>query len=321
MRPSVDVIIPAYNEEEVLADCLEALVNQTLTDFKAYIINDESTDTTRDIILDFEKRHPQKIHLREFGKVGPGRARNMVAKESSAEILAFTDADCIPTPSWLEELIRGFDQDSIGALGGPHFCTQDSNVFQNKLERFLNFIKPFVDFYKTDTKEVSEVKHNPLCNVAYRRNIFLQLGGFREDLFPGEDLEMDVRVREKGFKIFFNPKALVFHHRPKSSKDFAKVMFAYGRAQGKMTRERGPFRLIHFVGLVFPILLMSSFYALSLKNAVLTVGLTMILAILPLRPNGYIGILLSFFDWMRGYWQGLITNRSPAPGSPHKASG
>lgn len=296
----VAVIIPAYNEQDVIDDCLKSLVAQKFQNFKAFVINDSSTDQTREIIDSYARSYPERIELCEYGKVGPGRARNITAEKVSAEILAFMDADCRATPEWLSELIKIWDQyPESASVGGPHLAPPESTAFQQSVESFYIKMAAQVDFYKDVGGNLREVAHNPLCNVSYRRELFLALGGFREDLFPGEDIEMDLRIRKLGKRIFFNPKALVYHHRPKDILQFRKVMKAYGRAQGKLVRERGIERKIQIFGLLALALLPLTFW---------------------IRPrwNSRAGIYLNASSWITGFFVGLVTNSALPPQPPKR---
>lgn len=316
------MIIPAFNEEDKIVECLQSLVDQNFTDFKAYIIDDASTDSTREKILEFQNKFPEKISLKEYGKVGPGRARNLVANESQSEFLVFMDADCIATNSWLRELIIGFKDSDVGSTGGPHLAPPQSSKFQLLVERFFQRAAELkivgIDFYKSKNFEIIEVNHNPLCNVAYRRDLFLQVGGFHEDLFPGEDVELDFKVKEAGFKITYNPKALVYHHRPESIRQFRNVMHAYGRAQGKLVRDRGIKRKIQIVGLSvfigFSVLFFVGNFYFGIFGSMFAIYLA--LAFFFIRPNGEtnLGLWLNSLQWFNGFFEGFVTRRSDPPG-------
>lgn len=322
--PLVEVIVPAYNEEDVIADCLESLMQQDYANFKVSIIDDASTDSTAKIIKSFEQKTQGKIRYLTYGKVGPGKARNLTAYKSDAEIFAFTDADCRVSPNWLHELVVAFSDEKTGSVGGPQLAHPSSNAFQLQLEHFLNVLQPIMDFYKKGGEAIAETAHNPLCNVAYRREVFMRLRGFREDLFPGEDLEMDQRVKKEGYKIMFNPKAVVFHHRPADAQQWQKVMQAYGRAQGKLVREKGFHRVMHFLALFGLVLALAMTIAAIDFDRIIGSGVSAIawIFILFFRPkvNGYWGIFWNSFQWLNGFAEGFFTNRSDPPGGPPRSS-
>jgi len=315
--PRVAVIIPAYNEESVIQNCLESLLRQTYENFCAYIIDDQSTDATQQIIRRYAEAYPNKIKLQFFGKLGPGRARNRVAAEVEADILAFTDADCEVTPMWLDELTRGIDFEDVVSCGGPQLAHPTSSDFQRRLEKMFSFVSPIIDFYQKKNT-ISETRHNPLCNVAYRSHVFKDLNGFREDLFPGEDVEIDLRIRSSGHRIHYNPRAIVYHHRPESIERFRKVMRAYGRAQGKLLRESGPKRVIQYIGVIVSLLSLAAVGApLFARNWVLwTESTCAILIFYFFRPRSenVISIFFNSLEWFNGFIAGFFTNKSSPPG-------
>lgn len=324
MNPRVSVIIPAYNEEKVIRQCLQSLADQDFDSYEVVLIDDASTDQTKSIIQEFVRSQPTLFKLREFGKIGPGKARNLTAYESDAEFLLFTDADCYAEPQWIHQIVGSFISNEIGSVGGPHLAPPSSSRFQKKLESFFKILPSAIDFYKKGSnKETIETKHNPLCNVAYRRDIFMRLRGFREDLFPGEDVEIDQRVVREGYRILYNPLAIVYHHRPENSSQWKKVMFAYGRAQGKLLRENGPSRRIQFVGILALLGLIA--FCLGLINSYKTTGalISAILVILffSFRPewDNTPGIFINAFEWFNGFIYGFWTKRSDPPGSPPKS--
>jgi len=317
MSPKVSVIIPAYNEEDVIEECLESLADQSFSDYQVYLIDDLSTDSTKRIIEKFVAAQPDRFKLLEYGKVGPGRARNLTAQSLSSPFLAFTDADCVVTTNWLESLVACFDDPKVAAVGGPQLAHPQANPFQRKIESFLKRISQFIDFYKPPKDKPIETKHNPLCNVMYRREVFSALGGFREDLFPGEDLEMDQRVRAAGHKILYQPNAKVYHHRPKNVRELRKVMFAYGRAQGKLVREKGVHRFLQAIGVLAPLFILISLgIAFFISITAFSILAFLILTSLFFRPNwnNQLGIFFNSFSWFTGFAKGWISNRSDPPG-------
>lgn len=317
-EPLVSVVIPAYNEQEVIDQCLQSLVQQDYGNFIVEMIDDESTDSTKKIIQSYVDRYPERVVLHSYGKVGPGKARNLTCKNSKADVFAFTDADCFAESNWLSEIVKAISLENVGSTGGPHLAPQESTAFQRSLEGFFKLSSPGMDFYKGPEGEIRETPHNPLCNVAYQASLFRELNGFKEDLFPGEDVEMDLRVRQKGYRITFNPKAIVYHHRPKDIRQWNKVMHAYGRAQGKMVRERGLERKIQAIGVFILCLipaagaglfLFARFWGLALFALAL-------LAFFKWRPawNNKLGIYIHSFQWFNGFLEGFITKRSDPPG-------
>lgn len=105
----VSIIIPTYNEEKVLPDCIESLGFQTLTDFETIVIDDGSGDGTLPILINLRKTLPN-FQFYEQKHEGAGAARNSGAKYAKGEILVFVDADMTFDDEFLEKLITPIDE-------------------------------------------------------------------------------------------------------------------------------------------------------------------------------------------------------------------
>ena len=101
----ITVIIPTYNEEKVLTDCIESLGKQTLTDFEIIVVDDGSTDNTWQLLSEIRN---SKFEIRKLRAkhVGAGAARNLGAKSAKGEILVFVDADMTFDKNFLDKLTQ-----------------------------------------------------------------------------------------------------------------------------------------------------------------------------------------------------------------------
>src|SRR5689334_10974235 len=103
MNMKISVIIPIYNEEKSIKDCLESLDKQSFRDFEVILIDDGSTDKTSVILLNLKITN-FKFQILKQNHLGPGVARNLGAKNAKGEILVFVDADMIFDKDFLEKL-------------------------------------------------------------------------------------------------------------------------------------------------------------------------------------------------------------------------
>ena len=248
MKPLVSIIIPVKNEEHTIEKCLHSLHALNYPHYEIIVVNDGSTDSTGEIL----KKIGTITVITTEGK-GPSVARNLAIAKSHGEYLAFTDGDCVIDPEWLHELLAHFTDAKIMGVGGDQLCPEDETSFGRDVHRFFNLIAFSSDYLKTK-KSVMAVKHNPTCNMMYRRKAFETLGDFKKNLWPCEDLEFDYRLTRAGYTLIFNPKAIVYHYRPKSLKKFSQMHFRYSRAHAKLVRKYGFFQKIHFVPLILLLL-------------------------------------------------------------------
>ncbi|MDV2495079.1 MAG: glycosyltransferase [bacterium] len=216
----VSVIIPALNEEETIGDCLVSLLKMDYPpeQREILVVDNGSTDRTAEIVKSFPVRY-----LREERR-GRSYARNQGIEASKGEILAFTDPDCVVSTKWLHELVRAFEEDGVGGVGGEVLPYPGKTPAERYAFRRVSHsqkwpmnhpIRPFAQSH----------------NVAFRREVFQQIGLF-DTRFPGggwDDADLCWRFfRGTNFKIVHAPKAAVFHRYPTTAKDFFIMHTRYG---------------------------------------------------------------------------------------------
>ena len=119
MNKVVTVIVPAYNEEELISGCLDTLIRQTIDDdqYEIIIIDNQSTDLTTQIASE------KGIRVEEEPQKGYVHTIKKGIEVAETELVAFTDADCRVPASWLENILEHFasDQDVVGVGGKLSF--------------------------------------------------------------------------------------------------------------------------------------------------------------------------------------------------------
>jgi glycosyltransferase involved in cell wall biosynthesis len=199
----VSVVIPARNAEAMIGRTVAAVVSQELNGgFEVVVVDDGSTDATAKTA-----RAAGARVVSNPTPLGPADARNAGVAASSAPLIAFTDADCVPAPGWLRagaealehaDLVQGRVEPEPGVPVGPfdHVIT----------------VREETGLYET-------------ANLFVRRESFDRVGGFRPFIDPsdghfGEDLVFGWEVRRAGGRSAFAPDALVHHEvveRPAST--------------------------------------------------------------------------------------------------------
>ena len=123
--PLVSIIIPVYNVEEYLEECLNSLINQTLQNFEVICINDCSTDNSLNILNKYSKNDSRFITISTTENSGPSKARNLGISIAKGEFITCLDSDDYFTPDTLESLY--------------------SNATSNQLDMIVFCAKPFCD--------------------------------------------------------------------------------------------------------------------------------------------------------------------------------
>ena len=317
--PAISVIIPVHNEEDMIAKCLASLedLHYLHDKLEIILINDGSKDDTGNIIKSQVKKLPY-IYLETDG-VGPSKARNIGIKKAHGELIAFTDADCTVDIEWLNELLKGFTTKDIAGVGGSQDIPDDAIEFERKVHVFLSSMHFICDYIKTGDI-VRPVDHIASCNAIYKRDVIEEVDGFDERLWPGEDVDLDYKIRHRGYKIMHNPKAIVAHHRPANLRMFFGMMKRYGQAQAYLVRKYGVFRKLHYVPFT-GFLLFSGWILVILYNlywgVVFAFGVFLITAStfflkygLKVGFDNFIMFVMTMAGWNIGFGWGFI-KRSP----------
>lgn len=311
--PRVSIIIPVHNCRRTIAQCLDSLVQIDHPSFEIIIVDDGSTDETPAICGAYSQ-----VRLVRVRKGGPSKARNTGIAIARGDFVAFTDGDCIVEPGWLAELEKGFTSPEIAGVGGNQNCPKDDTQMGVAIHGFLKCIGFVSDYVKTDI-QVIETHHNPTCNVMYRKDVLKEVQGFNEDLWPGEDVELDLQIRRRGYKLIYNPAACVAHYRPATYRGFARMLYRYGAAQGYLVRKYGLFRLVHYVPIVvFAGLALLAVFSLRspLVWAVPLLALPCLVLIFRLKTGSLSRglqfthlMLITLSAWNVGFVAGYVTGR------------
>ena len=207
-QPLVSVIIPAYNEEAVLENCVRSILRSTYPRVEILIVNDGSTDNTWAVMQRFATEPQVRLINRTNG--GKAAALNAGIACASGEVYFFVDADGIFQPETINQMLAGFRSEAVGAV-----CGSDSPVNLNSLQTQLLALQTHVttSFVR---RALALINCLPIVsgNIgAFRRDVITQTGPFRVGCI-GEDLELTWRVHRAGYRVEFQPEALVYAESP-----------------------------------------------------------------------------------------------------------
>lgn len=207
-QPLVSIVVPAYNEAPVLANCVNSILANEYPHIEVLIVDDGSTDDTGAIAA--ELAADERVVAIRQQNAGKGAALNRGISHARGEVLMFVDADGIFTPDTVTEMLRAFTHPSIGAV-----CGDDRPVNLDRVQtRLLALLS------HAGTGLVRRALHQIGClpivsgNIgAFPREVLDQVGGFNTDTV-GEDLELTWRVHRAGYRVAFAPRALVYAESP-----------------------------------------------------------------------------------------------------------
>ncbi len=195
----VSVIIPAFNEEKDIKECLLSLEKQTLKDTEIIVVDDGSSDDTKKQVQKFPVKLLTQSHK------GPGEARNLGAKNSKGDILVFVDADMTFDKNFLKKLIQPIiDGKTIGTFSKEEYLLNKENIWSKcwNLNKGLPLDKMHDENYP-DKQDVFR---------AILKKEFLKSGGF-EPIGYIDDYTISRQLNQKADNA---PGAVSFHKNPTS---------------------------------------------------------------------------------------------------------
>ncbi len=314
MPPRVSIVIPVLNEGERIEKCLDSLLslNYPKERLEIIIIDDGSTDGSTEVIMRYSKEHGMAYLRTE--RLGPSRARNLGVGNAGGEFIAFTDADCIVDGEWINELLKGFLDENTAGVGGSQKSPDDETDFGKDVQHIFELLGFAGEYIKTG-KEIRETEHNPTCNVMYKKKVFDEVEGFVSDIWPGEDVELDYRIKKRGHCLTFNPGALVYHYRPETLGQFRKMLRSYGRVQARLLKRYGFFRKLQYEPFILIAgVLLSGVVVMTnptLALAAVVSGTLVLMAgfLLKFKSRGlrmFVLFTAVIFEWNLGFIEGFL---------------
>ena len=223
-HPEISVIIPCHCRVEWIPRCLHALSKQDIGySFQVVVIDDGSPNETEiyDLVMD-AKSAEFTVDFERQTNSGPAVARNHGVRLSTGSILCFLDDDSVPEPEWLRNMVAPF----LGNINVALVSGTIKSFFKEGLSAKLE-------------KAVYTGTHWATCNIAYRREVLLQLGGFDES-FPEaswEDNDLGFRARWGGFCHVMATDAVVMHPHEQTWTEFRAKCLTNGRGAARFCKK------------------------------------------------------------------------------------
>jgi GT2 family glycosyltransferase len=256
--PSVSVVVPVLNASRTLPFCLEALARLDPAPEQIILVDNGSGDESLAILHNFAENHPDRtISTLQEARRGAAAARNTGIRAAQAEIVAFTDADCVPEAAWLQRLTVPFQDPAVGAVAGRVTAAPASST----LELFSAlYTLRLPDLPSRHRRWTPWEGGFPTANLGVRRSLLERLTGFDEGLeIYGEDYDLCARLYALGSEISYAPDSRVAHHHRTTLSGMLRQTFGFGRAHPLLLRRHAggglwldlPHRSIHWDG--FPL--------------------------------------------------------------------
>ena len=219
-KPSVSVVIPAYNEAQRITFCLSSLKKQTLREpYELIVIDNNSTDDT----VHIAKRFTKRVYVEHAP--GAGNARNAGILHAQSDLIVFVDADCIVPTDYLKKIIHIFTTHTdISGVSGPYEYADSGKLF--------TWIWPNGNYF---TSLFSLLRRmfgvQPIIggNLAIRRSALHDVGGFEktiQDVTHMDDLTLAIRLHHNHLRVFFDPSLKILSYLRVEERSLLKDIFS-----------------------------------------------------------------------------------------------
>jgi glycosyltransferase involved in cell wall biosynthesis len=219
MRATVQLC--TYNRSALLERVLDACFEQTTSrdDYEIVLVNDGSTDDTPAVIERARARATCAFVVVDQPNSGLAKGRNAGIARASGERIIFIDDDVLPLPNFVEEHLRTHAVHPQAIVRGGAINVENFDDLPVPLWTIKDYSGNY--FWTTNVSV-------PLATIR-------EIGGFNESFseYGWEDIDVGLRLRSSGTKAVFNPKALVYHWKPRPRSGNVEKMVRQARAQAR----------------------------------------------------------------------------------------
>ena len=252
--PLISVVIPTYNEQDQIRNCLTSIFAQQTSHSFEVIIVDSSKDDTPEIV---RREFPQVKLIHREQQTFAAEARNIGIEKATGTIVAFIDADCVADTSWLEAIARHQHGEHV-AVGGAISLNSPTTIAGAALFG--------IEFSEYGARSPSrEIRWLPSCNLAVKRDDLKQHGVFPTHMQASEDMLFTRQlIQRSGKSLHFDPGMRIRHSNRNNLAELRDKLSTLGYWSGR-SRATGlipggfllryplvipllvPYRLIHIV--------------------------------------------------------------------------
>ena len=218
---AISVIIPTYNRPDFLPNTINSLIEQDFKNYEIIVVDNTCLESSKKSVESLiTNSHKCPINYICEPNIGLHNARHTGAKAARGDILLYIDDDVIADKNLLKEILKCYDNPSVGCVGGkilPKWEVEPPEWIKLFPKGYLSILD--------DEDGPKEVQWIYGCNFSIRKTLLFEVGGFNPDAFGDKkkwwyrgDGEIGLlrKVHNIGKKVIYNPKAVVWHSIPKS---------------------------------------------------------------------------------------------------------
>jgi glycosyltransferase involved in cell wall biosynthesis len=264
----VSIIIPVLDCEATLEKCLVSIrENRTKYAYEVIVVDAGSKDRSPQIA----RWYADKVLLGKPYTID----RNTGIEHAEGAVICFTDGDCIVPKNWIDSLVDGLiylheQVPRIVGVGGSNIPLLDSPT---RMEMAITkaMRSPMVSFKARNTSssgKSQEVTHNPPVNSACFKWVLEEVGGYVQEPGYPEDVDLDAKIVERGYKLYYLPHVVVFHKHKATVEGFSRQMRDFGMKRCRVNRQHKHIsRFYHYGPLALFLMLHSPLFFIPLFMA------------------------------------------------------
>lgn len=271
------IVVPTLNEENYISECIDSILGQTydLELIEIVIVDGNSTDKTLEIVDSYKQRHNQILVLSNPLKRTP-ISLNIGIKNCSGDVAVILGAHTKIDKDFVQLNNQYLIEQNVKVSGGTQI-----NVAKSFAQRLIATVMemPFAMASASYRWSKKAQFVDTVVYAAYKKELFDELGYFEEKFAISEDAEMNWRIRQAGYKIYFSPDIKTYYYPRNSITLFIKQMFRYGILRVNVLKKHiDAVKLFHFIPPLF-VISISLLLILSLFNPIYLTFLLIILAL------------------------------------------
>jgi glycosyltransferase involved in cell wall biosynthesis len=227
MEQKVAFIATVFNEEKSIKRFVDSILAQTRLPDEIIIVDGASTDKTFTILSEYEKSH-KIIVASKKGNRSVGR--NEAIRIAKSPIIVISDAGCVLTNNFIEEIVRPFTEPKVDVVAG-YYKGVSSNILEKSLIPYVLVMEDRVD----------PLNFLPATrSMAVRKKVWEEVGRFEEKFSHNEDYVFAHALKKNGKKIVFQKSAVVHWYPPNNIKRIFVMFyrFAYGDIESRIVRPK-----------------------------------------------------------------------------------
>ena len=214
-QPDVSIFIPVYNGYELTRAGMEALfADQSRASFEIIVVDNGSTDGVQDWLASLRG----SLTLLSPGQnIGFAKANNLAAQQARGKYFVLLNNDTVPEPGWLDAMMETVERDADVAVVGCKLLYPETRLVQHAGVVVSDDRRPchIYEYFTEDHPAVNKRRDFQIVTAAcmlVRSVIFHEFGGFNEGFINGgEDVDFCLRVRERGWRVVYEPRAVALH--------------------------------------------------------------------------------------------------------------